>query len=158
MVYSKKDIDDMSIDVNHTLKGCVHWFKFTGDNNAKTINDVHPCMIIGKNNVKSKRVIISPISDAENYLTKMGELRYPFHVLLKKSEYSFLDKDSVLLLDQVITIPRVSLHEGSYMGQVTQTRQIDEAIMQNYDLIDTVKELLHEMIDRVGNTALDDII
>jgi len=136
----------------HTLKGCIHWFEFTKDNKAKTIDNIHPCIIIGKDNLKSARVIISPISDAKNYCVN-GETKYPFHVLLKKKDYSFLDKDSVVLLDQVFTIPKETLFEEWYMEKIEETRGIDEAIMQNYDLIQTVTDLLHEMVDKIAQQS-----
>lgn len=150
MSHPKKSITTTPIDLEHTYKGCVHWYEFVSDRKAKTINDIHPCIIIGKNNPNSKRVIISPISDADNYTNKDNSLKYPYHVLLKKDDYSFLDKDSVVLLDQVFTIPKDILFEEWYMGSINETRNIDEAIMQNYDLIQTVTDLLHEMIDKIA--------
>lgn len=158
MPHPQKPNEPTLIDIEKTLKGCVHWYEFKRDIKAKTIDDIHPCIIIGKDNPKSQRVIISPISDAKRYTIKdeNGKLKviYPYHVLLKKSEYNFLDKDSVILLDQVFTIPRESLFEEWYIGKVIEVRKIDEAIMENYDLIQTVTDLLHEMIDRVANTKL----
>lgn len=134
----------------HTFKGCIHWYGFATDKMAKTIDDIHPCIIIGRNNEKSKRIIISPISDADNYLKSKDVLKYEYHVLLKKDKYKFLDKDSVILLDQVFTIPKELLFEEWYIDKIDETRQIDEAIMQNYDLIQTVTELLHEMVDKLA--------
>lgn len=140
------------ISPSHTLKGCIHWFDFVGDPDAKTIKDIHPCIIIGKDNPNSSRVIISPISDATNYIKKDGTTKYLFHVLLKKDTYTFLEKDSVILLDQVLTIPKNKLFEEWYMGKIQRPRQIDEGIMQNYDLISTFTELLHETIDEIMKT------
>lgn len=142
------------IETEHTFKGCVQWFEFASDIKAKTIDDIHPCIIIGLDNPKSQRVIISPISDAINYIKTDGSLKYPYHVLLRKEDYPFLDKDSVILLDQVFTIPKEILFEEWYMDKVTNTRPIDEAIMQNYDLIQTVTDLLHEMIDKLAKSKV----
>lgn len=154
MPHPEKPVNPTEVDSQNTTKGKIHWFEFVGDYRARTIDDIHPCIIIGRNNPKSKRVIISPISDAENYITKEGTTKYPFHVLLKKSEYKFLDKDSVILLDQVFTIPKEILCEEWYMGEINNTRLIDESIMQNYDLIQTVRDLLHEMIDKISETQI----
>lgn len=155
MSHPQKPIKPTKIDIEKTFKGCIHWYEFKRDIKAKTIDDIHPCIIIGKDNPKSHRVIISPISDASNYTEKNenGELevKYSYHVLLKKSQYTFLEKDSVILLDQVFTIPRSYLCEEWYMGKIDEVRKIDEAIMENYDLIQTVTELLHEMVDRIAN-------
>ncbi len=144
-----KPTKQTEIKLEHTYKGCVHWYEFCGDFKAKTIDDIHPCIIIGKDNPKSKRVIISPISDVDNYIKPDGKLKYPYHVLLKKSIYKFLEKDCVVLLDQVFTIPREVLFEEWYMGQVDQVREIDEAIMQNYDLISTISDLLNELVEKI---------
>lgn len=80
-----------------------------------------------------------------------------FPLLLRKNDFTFndftfLDKDSVILLDQVFTIPKEDLFEEWFMGKVEAVREIDEAIMRNYDLLSTVSELLHEMIDNLTQT------
>lgn len=149
MPHPDKPVKSTKILKEHTLKGSIHWFEFKKNNKAKTIDDIHPCLIIGRDNPNSARVIISPISDADNYVID-NEPKYPFHVLLKKDKYNFLDKNSVVLLDQVLTIPKAWLFEEWYMGKIENTRKVDEAIMENYDLIQTVTDLLHEMIDKVA--------
>lgn len=152
MPHPDKPQNTTEILLEHTYKGCIHWFEFSSNIKAKTIDDIHPCVIIGKNNRISKRVIISPVTDAENYLDENGKLKYPYHVLLRKNDFTFLDKDSVILLDQVFTIPKEDLFEEWFMGKVEAVREIDEAIMRNYDLLSTVSELLHEMIDNLTQT------
>jgi mRNA-degrading endonuclease toxin of MazEF toxin-antitoxin module len=133
---------------DHTYKGCVHWYEFVCNQAASTMNDIHPCIIIGKRNSKSPRVIISPISGAEHYVNERGELKYPlFQVLLKKADHPFLNKDSVVLLDQVFTIPKDDLSEEWYMGKLKNVRKLDEAIMNNYDLIDTIRQIIDEIVD-----------
>jgi len=60
-----------------------------------------------------------------------------------------LEKDSVILLDQVFTVPKETLCEEWYMGKIDNIRQIDEAIMQNYDLIQTITEIIHEVVNKM---------
>lgn len=154
MSHPDKPEHPTEVETEHTYKGSVHWYQFQCIPEAKTIDDIHPCIVIGKNNSKSSRVIISPISDAENYLKSDGTVKYNYHVLLEKSKYTFLEKDSVILLDQVFTIPKSDLCEEWYMGAIEEVRQIDEGIMTNYDLISTVSALLHEMVDKLAQSSI----
>lgn len=149
MLHPIRPTNPTAIITAHTHKGCVHWWEFCTDERARTIDDIHPCVVIGRNSERSSRVIISPISGAYSYIKNDGTLRYGFHVLLKKDDYPFLEKDSVILLDQVFTVPKETLCEEWYMGKIDNIRQIDEAIMQNYDLIQTITEIIHEVVNKM---------
>jgi mRNA interferase MazF len=61
------------------------------------------------------------LQDITNY-QENGQLKYPYHAALHKNKYSFLDKDSVILLDQIYTIPKEELWEEWYMGSIKEDR------------------------------------
>lgn len=89
-----------SIVVEHTEKGSIHWFDFESSDSSISSQKARPYIIIGRNNPKSKRIIICPISDIQYYLEQgTTKLKYPYHAPLYKNDYPFLDKDSVVLLD-----------------------------------------------------------
>ncbi|MED4567956.1 type II toxin-antitoxin system PemK/MazF family toxin [Brevibacillus agri] len=130
-----------------TEKGCVHWYRFTTNSSAGTISRVHPCIIVSRVNKGSNRVIISPISDITNYVEN-GQIKYPYHAPLYQAEYNFLEKNSVVLLDQMFTIGKSELYQEWYMGKVTDTRKIDEAILYNFDLFESMLEAYSELVSQ----------
>lgn len=132
---------------SHTEKGCVHWFNFGTNPDARNMNDIHPCIIIGRNNRNSSRVLIAPISDISNYVEgRPPKLKYPYHAALYKRTYRFLDKDSAILLDQIYTVGKAELYEEWYMGKVTNTQEIDEALVYNFDLFDSILNTYVELL------------
>ncbi|CAH0122560.1 hypothetical protein PAE9249_05132 [Paenibacillus sp. CECT 9249] len=136
------------IKVENTDKGCVHWFNFSNLNmtDASTMDYVHPCIIIGKFRPKQNRVIISPITGVSNRLVENGKLKYPYHAALTVQDNSFLEKDSVVLLDQVFTIAKSDLCEEWFMGKVRNTQSIDQAIFYNFDLFESIHEAFNELL------------
>jgi len=106
---------------SHVKKGDIHWFDANSPYSNISSNKARPFIIIGRNNHRSTRVIISPLQDITNY-QENGQLKYPYHAALHKNKYSFLDKDSVILLDQIYTIPKEELWEEWYMGSIKEDR------------------------------------
>jgi len=129
----------------YTEKGCIHWFDPDSPYEYISSQKARPFIIVGRNNFKSPRVIISPLQDNKNY-TEKGKLKYPFHTSLYKKHYDFLDKDSVILLDQVYTIPKRELWAEWYMGKVDDLRKIDLALFYNFDLYDTITYMTGKMV------------
>ncbi len=138
----------------HTLKGCVHWFDLEGSDSKISSQKARPYIIISTENRKSSRVVISPVSDRIHYVeTGTNRLKYPYHAPLNLSEYPFLEKDSVALLDQVYTIPKAELCEEWYMGQIGDCTELDKAIMYNYDLFETTFKIYKELFEQLGPKA-----
>ncbi|WKV08061.1 type II toxin-antitoxin system PemK/MazF family toxin [Thermoanaerobacterium sp. CMT5567-10] len=144
----------------HFEKGCIHWFDLTGNSDPSIASQkARPFIIISRYNPKSSRVIICPVSDMIHYLEKdtygniiqPPKLKYPYHAPLYKKDYPFLDKDSVVLLDQVYTVSKDELFEDWYMGQVVNTREIDEAIFYNYDLFASINEVIQDLLNSIEN-------
>jgi len=131
----------------HTEKGCIHWFYFGTNKAAKNMDQIHPCIIVGRNNLNSNRVLISPITDIKNYIEgNPKKLKYPYHAALYKRNYKFLDKDSVILLDQIFTVGKTELFEEWYLGTVTNTKEIDEALVYNFDLFESINSTYIDLI------------
>ncbi len=66
-----------------------------------------------------------------------------------------MDKDSVVLLDQVYTVSKDELFEDWYMGQVVNTREIDEAIFYNYDLFASINEVIQDLLNSIENKHIE---
>lgn len=138
------DIDKPS---SHCLKGAIHWYSIKKPNlNVNSIKK-RPFIIIGRNNNKSKRVLVSPIQDLSNYIED-GKVKYPYHVPLLKNKYGFLQKDSVILLDQVYTIAKEDLKEVDYVGSINDFKELDNAIIYNFDLYESIVEGIGELMSQ----------
>lgn len=85
----------------HTQKGTVHWFDLENESNPEISSQkARPYMIINNSSYSKSRVIISPITGREHCVeTHTNKLKYPYNAPIWKKENSFLDKDSVVLLD-----------------------------------------------------------
>lgn len=135
------------IQMEHTEKGCIHWFDFDSSDCSISSQKARPYIIIGRKNPKSKRVIICPVSDIQHYLEPgTKKLKYPYHAPLYRKEYVFLNKDSVVLLDQVYTVSKDELCEEWYMGKIDDCSDIDRAIIYNYDLFESIYEAYAELL------------
>lgn len=137
----------------HTLKGCVHWFDLTNSSDPKISSlKARPHIIIGMENPKSSRVIISPISDRDHYVEPgTDQLKYPYHAPLFMKDDTFLEKDSVVLLDQVNTIKKSDLCEEWYMGRVSSLEELDKSIMYNYDLFESMFKIYKELFGQIAD-------
>jgi mRNA interferase MazF len=139
----------------HTLKGCIHWFDPDGSTDSKISSQkARPYIIIGLENPRSIRVIMAPVSGRENYVEPgTNTLKYPYHAPLDLNKNPFLEKDSVALLDQVYTIPKLELCEEWYMGKINNNEDLDKAIMYNYDLFETTFKIYKELFEELRGTA-----
>ena len=145
-------------------KGCIHYFDISG-NSDPTISSqkARPFIIISRNNPKSNRVIVCPMSDMDHYLEKNSDrsiikpekLKYPYHAPVYKDKYNCLDKDSVVLLDQVYTISKDELLEEWYIGKVDDTKAIDEAMFYNYDLFASINELVQDLMKSIEGKHIE---
>jgi mRNA-degrading endonuclease toxin of MazEF toxin-antitoxin module len=131
----------------HCEKGDIHWFLLENPNPNVNSLKVRPFIIISRTNYKSKRVLVSPIQDLKNYVEE-GRIKYPFHVPLLKSDYTFLDKDSIILLDQVYTIEKSELWQEWYIGKLKDFTALDNAIIYNFDLYESIKNGISELLDQ----------
>lgn len=144
----KRPQNPTPIKGEHTEKGCIHWIDFNSGQSISS-NKARPWIIISRNNVKSSRVILSPLSDMEHYIDEdTKKLKYPYHAPLFKKDHPFLDKDSVVLLDQAYTIAKAELCEEWYSGKISETKNIDDAIMYNYDLFESIKVAFTELLSQ----------
>lgn len=133
----------------HTEKGCLHWFDIQNNAGSPNIQKARPFIIISRNNPKSNRVIACPISGIEKYLERgTQQLKYPYHAPLYRNQHSFLDKDSIVLLDQAYTISKNALCQEWYIGRIIDCAEIDKAIMYNYDLFDSIKQVYIDLLSQ----------
>lgn len=138
------------VRAEHTVKGCVHYLDFESGQGSISSQKARPWIIIGRNNYNSSRVIISPVSDKKHYLERGTDiLKYPYHVELNVNDYPFLDKDSVVLLDQVYTISKEELCEEWYVGRIDDMLKLDEAIMYNFDLFESIYKTYTDLMAQV---------
>jgi mRNA interferase MazF len=91
--------------------------------NSSIQSSIRPCIIIS-NNLACKHspvILVSPIT------SKLSKNRLPTHVTIGRE--SGLSKDSIVLLEQVITVDRKSL--GDYIGTVPLHKvcEIDKALI-----------------------------
>ena len=138
------------IRIEHTEKGCIHWFDFEDNDPSIKSQKARPYIIISRNNPKSNRIIICPISDIIGYYEKgTTKLKYPYHAPLFKKFYSFLEKDSAVLLDQVATIAKNELCEEWYIGKVEDCSDIDLALAYNYDMFESISQAYMDLISQL---------
>jgi len=65
------------------------------------------------------RVCVPLTSLKEKHLNTEGKLKYPMHYLLRKDDYSFLEKDTIVKCEQIITIEwRKFLPDQNYCGTI----------------------------------------
>ena len=145
--------DNTVITYEHTLKGCVHWFDLSNNSNPTISSQkARPFIIINNASHSSLRIIISPVTDRIHTVEKgTNTLKYPYDAPLFIKDYPFLDKNSVVLLDQVYTVGKDELCEEWYMGQVFDCTEIDKAILYNYDLFETVHKIYQELLGELGH-------
>lgn len=130
----------------HTGKGCVHWYD-VGAAPGVGILKARPVIIIGRDKPLSKRVLVCPLTDPGSYIDPdTGKLKYPFHALLLKRQNPFLDKDSVVLLDQVYTVAKSDLCSEWFIGRVIDLAEVDNAILYNYDLFEHIGNLISDLL------------
>ena len=147
MACPKLPLKPTSIKVEHTEKGCIHWFDFEDSDVSIKSQKARPYIIISRNNQNSGRVIICPISDIKHYYEKRTtRLKYPYHAPLLKESYSFLEKDSAVLLDQVFTIAKNELCEEWYLGKIEDCSEIDMALAYNYDMFESIGQAYMDLI------------
>lgn len=61
-------------------------------------------------------------------------------------DYDFLDKDSIVLLDQMYTIQKSELWEEWYMGNLNDTTELDKAICYNFDVFESILATLSDFL------------
>ncbi|ACL77239.1 type II toxin-antitoxin system PemK/MazF family toxin [Ruminiclostridium cellulolyticum] len=144
-----------SIKEEHLEKGCVHWFDNTRNSDtAISSTKARPCVIISQYRASSQRVTVSPITGREHCEeTPNGQLKYPCNAPIFQTDNSFLDKDSVVLLDQVYTIKKSDLCEEWYMGNLKDTYEVDKAIIHNYDLYESTFNIYKELFEQLKDMA-----
>ncbi|EDT14737.1 type II toxin-antitoxin system PemK/MazF family toxin (plasmid) [Clostridium perfringens] len=120
-------------------KGDIFWHGQRDINPEITSIKVRPYIIIGRNNPKSKRILVSPVQKIDSYIEN-GKLKYPYHVALLQKDHKFLTKDSVVLLDQIYTISKEELYKENYMGTIKNLKDLDDAITYNFDLYESMLE------------------
>lgn len=127
-------------------KGDIFWHGQKNMNPEITSIKVRPYIIIGRNNPKSKRILVSPVQKIDNYIEN-GKLKYPYHVALLKRKHPFLYKDSVVLLDQIYTISKEELYKENFMGNIGDFKELDDAITYNFDLYESMLEGIKGLLD-----------
>ena len=143
------------VKIEHTEKGCIHWVDFEDSDPEIRSQKSRPYIIISRNNPKSLKIIICPISDIRHYYEKdTTKLKYPYHAPLFKSDYKFLEKDSAVLLDQVSTISKNDLCEEWYIGKVIDCSVIDMGLAYNYDMFESFSQAYTELITKLPSSHM----
>jgi mRNA-degrading endonuclease toxin of MazEF toxin-antitoxin module len=143
------------IKIEHTAKGCVHWFDFEDSDPSIKSQKARPYIIISRDNPKSDRAIICPISDISHYYESgTNKLKYPYHAPLYRKYYPFLEKSSAVLLDQVYTIAKNELCEEWYIGKVEDFTDIDLALVYNYDMFESISQAYIDLINQLPNSHM----
>lgn len=129
------------------LRNDIHWIDLGIVENSSRQGGVRPCIVLS-NNLACKYspvILVSPIT------SKLSKKRLPTHVMI--GQESGLNKDSVVLLEQVITVDKEKV--GDYIGTVPRNKiyEIDRALMISGG-IDTQKQITN-VIDR---DRLDNLI
>lgn len=97
-------------------RGQSFWADLGTDNRGSEQNGFRPVVII-QNNVGNKfspTVIVAIIS------SQINKAKLPTHVILKKSEFSWLEKDSFIALEQVKTIDKSRLKD--FIGEINEDK------------------------------------
>lgn len=131
----------------HCTKGSIHYYEVKNPNTNITSLKARPFIVISRNNYNSKRVLMSPVQDIDSYIED-GKVKYPYHVPLLKSKYTFLDKDSVVLLDQVYTVDKADLYNELYIGEIDDFSELDNAIMYNFDLYESMQKGFADLLSQ----------
>lgn len=78
---------------------------------------VRPCVVVQNNvgNTYSTTVIVAPVTSAEKTVT-------PTHVNI------ILDKESIILCEQILTVPKNKLRKKIYKLTLEETQELDRAI------------------------------
>lgn len=103
-------------------KGEIFWCEL-GENIGQETNKKRPVVVLSssKRNKRLSHVTVAPITSTIKY-KKMGDvtsgMKYPFHFLMKRNVYQFLDNDSVIKLEQLRTISKNRLY-GHSIGQLS---------------------------------------
>ncbi len=92
--------------------GDIYWYDFGAPRAQQhTMAEPHLAIIVSNTRVTLRgTVLIVPLSGAEH--RKDG---YDFHVLIKRSECSRLDKDSIAKVDQIYCVPTNRLPDQYYL-------------------------------------------
>lgn len=134
----------------HCEKGCIHWFDVESEIGKYSSLKARPYIIVSRTCYSSDKVQTSPITDMIHKVEKItGKLKYPYHGALYKKENEFLEKDSVILLDQIITIGKDELCEEWYMGKVEDYKSLDMALLYQFDLFNTMKSETVRLISQI---------
>lgn len=137
--------------IEHTKKGCIFWFDPNNSDPSISSQCARPYIILNTYNPKSTRVIISPISDRNNYVEKGTEkTKYPYHAPIYKKDNVFLDMDSVVLLDQMYTIPKDELIEEWFMGKLSDNLELDQSLMYNFDMYSSIYEIYQQLFNELS--------
>lgn len=96
--------------------GDVYWFNFGAPVSGQTsFAGVHPGLIIADRTVILPGTTqILPLSGSEH--RRQG---YQCHVLITKTECSYLDKDSIVKVDQIYCVLTNELPDQYFMGTIT---------------------------------------
>lgn len=114
----------------HEIRRGEVWIVDLGPTIGPETGKPRPCLIIQNDagNIKSPLTIIAPITGAKHL-----ERRYPFQVFVPSGEGG-LNKDSMVLLQQIRTIDKSRI--ASYIGKLSSSSmaQVDQAIKISLDL------------------------
>lgn len=106
----------------YILRGDIY-YSYLGDNFGHEQGGVRPVLVIQNNlgNFHSPTVIVAPIT------SRIKKTTQPTHVYI--SERAKLDKNSVILLEQIRTIDKSRLRE--YLGrlQFDEMKEVNKAIL-----------------------------
>lgn len=145
------NIEDCNpISKQYCTKGSIFWFSLAHPNPNVSSLKCRPFIIVSRTSYNSSRVLMSPIQDLENYIED-EKVKYPYHVPLLKEDYNFLEKDSVILLDQVYTVDKKELYKKCFIGKIEKFDVLDNAIIYNFNLYESLQKGITELLKQYKN-------
>lgn len=138
----------------HTVKGSIHWFDPSGKTDPKIASQkARPYMIISASTNSCPRVLVSPVTDRCGCVEDGTDtLKYPSDAPIYKADNPFLEKDSVVMVDQVNTIAKSELCEEWFIGVIKDCHEVDKSLMYNHDLYKSILVITQEIFEETSAT------
>ena len=107
--------------------GDIYWVNLSGQGHVQ--NGWHPGIIVqcDAGNKYSETTVVVPI-------TSKNKTKLPTHVKIYKNNYPLLKKDSLILLEQIVTIDKCRLRDKVCHLNISDLNDVDMAIRVSLDV------------------------
>jgi mRNA interferase MazF len=105
----ERELNNLIYNVEGYKRGMVAWVDLDGSNSVQ--RGIRPALIIQNDigNKHSPTLIVAP-------LTTRKKRDMPTHLIMLKEKYKFLKSDSIVLLEQIVTVGKEKV--GDYIGRL----------------------------------------